>query len=58
MVTPGDPEELRPTPLVARTRTAIYHALVTADPASNFYPHCGNGGVGQMAQKSIDYVLY
>jgi len=37
MVTPGDPEELRPTPLVARTRAALYHALVTADPLADVY---------------------
>jgi len=37
MVTPGDPEELRPTHLVARTRAAIYHALVTADPLADVY---------------------
>jgi len=28
---------LRPTPLVERTRTALYHALVTADPLADVY---------------------
>jgi len=36
-VTPDDPEDLRPTPLVARTRAALYHALVTADPLADVY---------------------
>ncbi len=36
---PGDPEELRPTPLVERARAAIYHALVTADPLADAYHH-------------------
>jgi len=36
---PGDPEELRPTQLVARTRAALYHALVTADPLADVYHH-------------------
>jgi len=34
----GDPEELRPTPLVERTR-ALYHALVTADPPADMCHH-------------------
>jgi len=38
-MTPGDPEELRPTQLVERTRAAIYHALVTADPLADVYHH-------------------
>ncbi len=37
-MTPDDPEKLRPTPLVERTR-AIYHALVTADPLADVYHH-------------------
>ncbi len=36
-MTPGDPEELRPTQLVERTRAAIYHALVPADPLADVY---------------------
>jgi len=39
---PGDPneaEELRPTQLVERTRAALYHALVTADPLADVYHH-------------------
>jgi len=36
-VTPDGPadKELRPTPLVERTRTALYHALVTSDPLAD-----------------------
>ncbi len=36
-MTPDDPEELRPTQLVERTRAALYHALVTADPLADVY---------------------
>ncbi len=36
-MTPDEPEELRPTPLVERTRAALYHVLVTADPLANVY---------------------
>jgi len=39
MVTPDEPEELRPTPLVERTRAALYRALVTADPLADVYHH-------------------
>ncbi len=38
-MTPDDPEELRPTPLVERTCLALYHALVTADPLADVYHH-------------------
>ncbi len=38
-MTPSDPEELRPTQLVERTRAALYHALVTADPLADVYHH-------------------
>jgi len=38
-VIPDDPEELRPTQLVARTRVALYRALVTADPLADVYHH-------------------
>ncbi len=34
-MTPDEPEELRPTQLVARTRAALYHALVTTDPLAD-----------------------
>jgi len=36
-MTPDEPEELRPTQLVERTRAAIYHALVTANPLDDVY---------------------
>ncbi len=36
---PDAPKELRPTPLVERTRAAFYHALVTADPLADVYHH-------------------
>ncbi len=36
---PGNPKELRPTQLIERTRAAIYHALVTADPLADVYHH-------------------
>ena len=39
MLMSGDPEELRPTHLVERTRAAIYHALVTADLLADVYHH-------------------
>jgi len=32
-----DHKELRPTSLVERTLTALYHALVTADPLADVY---------------------
>jgi len=38
-MTPGDPEELRPTPLVERARAALYHALVTVDPLADVSHH-------------------
>jgi hypothetical protein len=38
-MTPDEPEELRPTHLVERTRAALYHALVTADPLDDVYHH-------------------
>ena len=38
-MTLGDPEELRPTQLVKRTRAAVYHALVTSDPLADVYHH-------------------
>jgi len=37
-VTPDEPEELRPTQLVERTRAALYHVLATADPLADVYP--------------------
>jgi len=36
-MTRDDHEELRPTPLIERTRVALYHALVTADPLSRHW---------------------
>jgi len=39
VMTPDEPEELRPTQLVERTRAALYHALVTADPLADVYHH-------------------
>jgi len=36
---PDDRKDLRPTPLVERTRTALYHVLVTADPLADAYHH-------------------
>ncbi len=38
-MTSDEPEELRPTPLVVRTRVALSHALVTADPLADMYHH-------------------
>ena len=41
-MTPGEPDEageLRPTQLVERTRAAMCHALVTADPLADVYHH-------------------
>jgi len=38
-MTPSDPEELWPTQLVERTRAALYHVLVTADPLADVYHH-------------------
>jgi len=35
----GTPKEPRPTPLVERTRAALYHTLVTADPLADVYHH-------------------
>ncbi len=36
-MTPDEPKEVRPTQLVERTRAALYHALVTADPLADVY---------------------
>ena len=38
-MTPDEPEELRPTQLVERTRAALYRALVTANPLADVYHH-------------------
>ena len=35
----GTPKEPRPTPLVERTRAALYHTLVTDDPLADVYHH-------------------
>jgi len=50
---PGDPEELRPTPLVERTRAAIYHALVTADPLADVYHHPTSAAFGHQGSKCL-----
>jgi len=39
VMTPDEPEELRPTQLVERTRAALYHALVTANPLADVSHH-------------------